>query len=235
MDEQLKARLIGAVILVALAVFLIPELLSGRKAETPDTAAPGEGRGTRTVTIDLSGTVQPIGAAPAKPESAITRPPALPTPLDGPSAAVLADAAASKAGPVDAAPAGEQQPAATTEVASPAANRASPALKPAPVASTPVATAPPPPSPANPSNPAAAAAKGGWSVQVGAFGSSATASKLVADLKGDGYNAYLSPISKGGKTLHRVRVGPEAARPDADRLAAKLKGRGLPATVVAND
>ncbi len=98
-----------------------------------------------------------------------------------------------------------------------------------------MATAPPPPSPANPSKPAAAAAKGGWSVQVGAFGSSATASKLVADLKGDGYKAYLSPISKGGKTLHRVRVGPEAARPDADRLAAKLKGRGLPATVVAND
>jgi cell division septation protein DedD len=45
----------------------------------------------------------------------------------------------------------------------------------------------------------------------------------------------VSPISKGGKTLHRVRVGPEAARPDADKLAGRLKGKGLPATVVAND
>jgi cell division septation protein DedD len=58
---------------------------------------------------------------------------------------------------------------------------------------------------------------------------------MVADLKGQGFKAYVSPISKGGKALHRVRVGPEAARPDADKLAARLKGKGLPATVVAND
>ena len=31
MEESLKARLIGAAVLVALAVLLIPELLSGRK------------------------------------------------------------------------------------------------------------------------------------------------------------------------------------------------------------
>jgi hypothetical protein len=32
-----------------------------------------------------------------------------------------------------------------------------------------------------------------------------------------------------------VRVGPEAGRDDANRLAERLKGRGLPTAVVAND
>ena len=53
MDESLKARLIGAAVLVALAVLLIPELLSGRKAAEP-VAEEGAGpRGTRTFTIEL--------------------------------------------------------------------------------------------------------------------------------------------------------------------------------------
>ncbi len=56
MDDALKARLIGATVLVALAVLLIPELLSGRKQESP-AAAPevATARGTRTFTIELAG------------------------------------------------------------------------------------------------------------------------------------------------------------------------------------
>ena len=69
-------------------------------------------------------------------------------------------------------------------------------------------------------------------MQVGAFGSAATARKLVSDLKRDGFPAYVSPLSRSGKTLHRVRVGPAPNRADADSLAARLKARGLPATVV---
>jgi len=86
-----------------------------------------------------------------------------------------------------------------------------------------------------PKAPAAGAAKGGWAVQVGAFSSADAARKLVKDLGGAGYRAYEAPIARSGKTLHRVRVGPEADRAEADRLAARLKARGLPATVVAND
>jgi DedD protein len=69
-------------------------------------------------------------------------------------------------------------------------------------------------------------------VQVGAFGSAATARKLADDLKGEGYSAYVAPLAKAGKTLYRVRVGPVADRAAADKLAAQLKGRKLPATVV---
>jgi DedD protein len=72
-------------------------------------------------------------------------------------------------------------------------------------------------------------------VQVGAFSSAATAQKMVDQLRAAGYKAYVSPVTRSGKTLQRVRVGPEAERARADGLAASLKGRGLPATVVAND
>ena len=53
MEESLKARLIGAAVLVALAVLLIPELLSGRKAVEPVTEEGTGPRGTRTFTIEL--------------------------------------------------------------------------------------------------------------------------------------------------------------------------------------
>jgi len=242
MDAQLKARLVGAVILVALAVLLIPELLSGRKSQAPDAVGPGEGRGTRTYTIDLTGAAPPAGTAQAKPAPAAATPPVLPTPNStaSPAAAPAAASAApgatetaSKPGPGVTAPA--PAPTAAAASASPAAQAPAKAVStPAPTVRT------PPEAPVNSlpeakPSPAAAPSKGGWSVQVGAFGSAATASKMVADLKGQGYRAYVSPISRGGKTLHRVRVGPEAARPDAAELAGRLKVKGLPATVVAND
>jgi DedD protein len=72
-------------------------------------------------------------------------------------------------------------------------------------------------------------------VQVGAFGSADAARKLVGELGGTGYRAFVSPVTRGGKTLHRVRVGPEPEKPGAERLAQQLKSRGLPATVVQND
>ena len=44
--------------------------------------------------------------------------------------------------------------------------------------------------------------------------------------------AYVAPLSKSGKTLHRVRVGPGGRSAGADKLAARLKARGLPVSVV---
>lgn len=119
----------------------------------------------------------------------------------------------------------EAAPVAKAEPAPEAPPEPKPAPRPAPVAATgPAPEAPP-----------ASVAKGGWAVQVGAFGSADAAAKLVKELGAAGYRAYEAPVSRSGKTLHRVRVGPEADRADADRLAARLKARGLPATVVAND
>ena len=83
--------------------------------------------------------------------------------------------------------------------------------------------------------PALGAPSGGWAVQVGAFGSADTARKLVQDLAGAGYRAFVSPVNRGGKTLYRVRVGPAGDRASAEQLVPRLKARGLPTTVVQND
>src|SRR5512139_1453125 len=105
MEESLKARLIGAAVLVALAVLLIPELLSGRKTAEP-VAEEGAGpRGTRTFTIELG-----QGPGQAKRSSATAPAPApAPAPAAGldPAAAgevTAAQAIAAPGEPVSGAP-----------------------------------------------------------------------------------------------------------------------------------
>jgi DedD protein len=207
MDESLKARLIGAAVLVAVAVLVIPELLTGRKTAEPQPLDPAAARGTRTFTIELNGgntagdqQLPPVAEAPASAPVAVADRPAAEPPV---------------------APQDQPAPEPVAPPTPPAVAQAPPAT---PV-SPPVGTAPAP----------AAAKRGGWAVQVGAFGSVAAAQRLVRDLEGAGYRAFISPVTRAGKTLHRVRVGPEAGRDDANRLAERLKGRGLPTAVVAND
>ena len=72
-------------------------------------------------------------------------------------------------------------------------------------------------------------------MQVGAFASAEAANKLVGQLQSADFAAYVAPVSRSGKTLYRVRVGPVTARAGAEALVPALKARGLPATVVAND
>jgi cell division septation protein DedD len=212
MEETLKARLIGAVVLVALAVLLIPELLSGRKPAGPAVDEGAGPRGTRSFTIELG---QPAGPGA---RSVVT--PAAPAP-----AAIEPDAA-----PVAAAGDAGAKPPAKPPAELPAEPPAELPATPTGVATVPAAaqrTESPPP--------ASSTAGGGWAVQVGAFGSAETARKLTQDLGGAGYRAFVSPVSRAGKTLYRVRVGPVADRAGAEQLVPRLKARGLPTTVVQND
>jgi cell division septation protein DedD len=217
MEEQVKARLIGATILVVIAVALVPELLSGprRQAET-DAEAPAK-RGTRTYTIDLSG-----GSGAAKPM-------ALPKPSADPAAGGTRLPTVAPPGP--AADRGSADRVASEAPEAPVPTVARTAAAPAPA--EPVVTPPAAPKPSATTPVAQPPAQGGWAVQVGAFGSAATARNLVAELQGDGYSAYVAPLVRNGKTLHRVRVGPQPVRADAEKLAGRLKARGLPASVVA--
>ncbi len=227
MDQALKARLIGAAVLVALAVVLIPELLTGRKADMVQDATSAAAPGTRTFTIELAGS-SPGSAAP--PKSA-----AGPIADAAPERSVAARAtgrAADPAAPAASGPAPGSTPAAAPDGKIVDRSPARGADATPPLQSTPAVTASPPPAAAKPE---AGAQRGGWSIQVGAFSTRDKADKLAAELKSAGYQAYVSPVSKSGRTLQRVRVGPEADRSRADGVAAKLKARGLPATVVASD
>ena len=227
MEDALKARLIGAIVLVALAVLLIPELLSGRKPAEPVTAQAEAGRGTRTFTIEL-------GDAAGGP--VVTQAPRSPAPATAPLSSPETEVAQV---------AGETRPTVT----GPAAVGASEQIVAEPQASsalTPPASAPPVAAPESrpqavassadePASTPVIPARGGWAVQVGAFGSADAANKLVRQLQSADFAAYVAPVSRSGKTLHRVRVGPVTERAGAEALVPALKARGLPATVVAND
>jgi len=75
------------------------------------------------------------------------------------------------------------------------------------------------------------ASASGWAVQVGSFSDRANADRLVEDLLAARYPAFQEQTEVGGKTLYRVRVGPEEDRGLADAMAAgiakrfKLSGR----------
>jgi DedD protein len=218
MDHALKARLIGAAVLVALAVLFIPELLSGRKPAVPVTAQADSARGMRTFTIELAGS--PGNSRASQGESS-PAPAAMPLPKSepavAPSAAVVGPAVT---GP---ATAGSSEAKVTGPQAQPAAAASS-------TESQRDAAVTPEPEPAQ-----VIPARGGWAVQVGAFGSAEAAKKLVRQLQSADFAAYVAPVSRSGKTLHRVRVGPVTERAGAEALVPALKARGLPATVVAND
>jgi len=214
MDEQLKARLIGGAIVVLIAVLLVPELLSGRKAAGPAEPESGAAPGTRSFTIELGGRSEvPAGDASTSAEPV--------------SEAESADSPAVAAAEPREAPAPTSEPAPAPERTAPAgsapqADRAAPATA-RPADDTAAAGAVRP------------AATGAWAVQVGAFGSEKSARTLADQLVADGFDAFVTATIRSGKTLHRVRVGPVPDRASADRLAARLKQRKLPAAVVAND
>jgi DedD protein len=79
----------------------------------------------------------------------------------------------------------------------------------------------------------AASTTGMWAVQLGSFSNKANAEKLAADLRKQGYAAFLSQLDTSSGTLHRVRIGPQKDRDAAEAMAARLlkvdiKGQVVP-------
>jgi DedD protein len=73
---------------------------------------------------------------------------------------------------------------------------------------------------------------GMWAVQLGSFANQANAERLAADLRKQGYAAFLSQLKTSGGSLQRVRVGPQKDRDSAEAVAAKLKAAGHTSQVV---
>jgi DedD protein len=202
LDTQLKHRLTGAIILVALAVLFVPELLTGphkgsERAGSPATLPPAEprlpaaseGAPVRSYDIDLTD-------AAARPASARAEPP--------PMAAASATSSAATPGEVP----GSITPGAAARAAAPPA---APASSPGPLAAT---RAP------------------GFAVQLGSFAARDTAERLAADLRARRFAAFVSPVAVDGRRLFRVRVGPLPDRPAAEVLQSRLAGLGRTGTVV---
>ncbi|HVS62499.1 MAG TPA: SPOR domain-containing protein [Thermoanaerobaculia bacterium] len=63
----------------------------------------------------------------------------------------------------------------------------------------------------------------GFVIQVFSSSDEAQAEALVRRLRGSGYSSFRTSESVSGRTVHRVRVGPYADRPAAEREAEMLK------------
>ena len=229
MDRRVKERLIGASILVALVVLVVPELLSGPKpntatAPTLPAAAPEP---VRNVTVDLT-----TSKAPANTDidSAI---PQAASPAASPAASSVAtSAAASVAASAVDSPAAEI-PAATSPAPSGAAASTSAPTSTAPAKSVAKAAATRPALLESAAHSPTSAAHGSWSVQLGSFASRANADNLTRQVKGQGFSAFVLTGGSGTSVRYRVRVGPLADRESAERMAAKLKSVGHVGSVVS--
>ena len=79
---------------------------------------------------------------------------------------------------------------------------------------------------AKPKDEPAASSTGMWAVQLGSFSNKDNAERLAADLRKQGYAAFLSQLDTASGTLHRVRVGPLKDRDSAEQMAARLQKAG---------
>ncbi|UCR85639.1 SPOR domain-containing protein [Pseudomonas chlororaphis] len=204
LDNVYKQRMVGALVLVALAVIFLPMLFSREDEQ-------------RHVNVE----------APAVPQApAVTQvqvePVVVPEPQALPQEPVSTDEEVAKqvapsmpiapGAPVASAPAPVPTPAAPPVAASkPVAPPPAPVPKPAPA--QPIAAAPTKPD-VTPSRVDVNGLSVSWSVQLASLSSRESAENLQKTLRSQGYNAYIR--SADGK--NRVFVGPLIERAEADRL-----------------
>lgn len=194
LDKAYKQRMVGALVLVALAVIFLPMLFSRQDEQ-------------RQVTVEAPAAPQTPSLPPVQVDPVpVPEPQALPQePV--PSDEELAQEPAAPATPIAPAPA----PAVPSKpVAAPTPVPATPANKPAP--SQPITAAPKPDT--TQSRVDANGLSVSWSVQLASLTSRDSAEKLQKNLRSQGYNAYIR--SADGK--NRVFVGPLIERAEADRL-----------------
>lgn len=200
LDKAYKQRMVGALVLVALAVIFLPMLFSRQDEQ-------------RQVTVDAPAAPQAPAVAQIQMETvAVPEPQVLPqepVPSD--------DEVAEQAAPT--APTAPIASVAPAPAPAPVAKPVAPAPAPAPVVKP--TTAPAQPIAALSAKPdttqSRVDANGlsvSWSVQLASLSSRASAESLQKTLRSQGYNAYIR--SADGK--NRVFVGPLIERAEADRL-----------------
>lgn len=218
MDRRLKERLIGATILAALVILVVPELLSGPKGPAGSAVTSGgASESMRTVKVDLATRrAPPDDQSGASPSTQNASPATLSAPAPGSSGPPVTPSAESSA---DA----PQRPTITTlraqQPLGESLDKAARGPDAAPAASNamPVREAP---------------AQHGWAVQIGSFASRANADREMGHLKALDESAYLTVSGAGPSLRYKVRIGPFADREAAEKALAKLKKNGESANLI---
>ncbi len=225
MDSGLKKRLLGAAVLIALAVIFVPMLLPGSNSG-PDSAstrmAPEPSGEMQTRVLQVGPNAASAGSSTA---AALNDPDHVETlNLNGHSTPALQPLSS---GPPIAATGTETPPAPAPLPLKPAPAEVAKAPPPAAVVSAPTKTVPVASSPAKsvPIDGGAGAAAGAlYTVNLGVYANHASAERLVAQAKQHGFAALASPETYQGKSVLRVRVGPFPSRAEAEAARLKLKG-----------
>ncbi len=208
MDRALKERIIGAAVLVLFVVLVVPVFLDGPPSDTEmvteQVLLPGqEDQDTRTIVLDRDRTEPvPNNTAEESPQPAARQETPAPAP-------VRQEAVAEPP---------SRQPDEDARAEDSAEEPAAP--PPAEEQTKPV------------EQPRLASTTGMWAVQLGSFSNKDNAEKLAADLRRQGYAAFLSQLETEKGQLHRVRIGPQKDRQSAEQMAARLLKVGHKGQVV---
>ena len=193
MDQKLKQRLTGAIVLVSLAVIFIPVILEGPDDEwTPRSHSLPEAPPVEyQAEIELPLPEQtPVSLAIPKPKTATG------TESEGIVVEETVETRVVETKVVETKPVPVKAP------------EPEPVAKPKP---------PPPPPVAAPASPPA-----GWYIQVGSFSQEMNATGLRERIAAWGFDVRMQKISTGKGTAYRVLVGPSASRAKAEKLRDKL-------------
>lgn len=225
MEPALKQRLIGAVVISALAIYFLPKLIVGHDKNSPAAdvllqvpTAPDRNFETRELPLTAPGVAPPGGVVGMN-----TNAPPLPT---------SATPAATDANGAN----GATTPAVELPTAAAASTPAQPTST---TPGAPVPSTTPPAVVAAAAQPGtlipAASAGGNYAVNAGIYSNAANAQSLVNSLKAAQLPAYTETVTTNGKTVTRVRIGPYAQRGDAEaaRLHAQQVRTDMSASVTA--
>ncbi len=228
MDKLLKQRLIGASILIALAVIFLPMLFDSPEEQALD----------RELTIELPsppGDRPPIRRLPLDPDQARAPTPETRAGQDR----TVSESELALSSPGNASSDRNQPPSETVaEADRPEQNGAPPVEDqvsdsspepidddPAPEAIEPPAADPEPPVAVteSESDDSVSADGEGFMVQVASFSSRQNADELVARLTALGHVAQIDRVVRGPSELHRVRTGPYPERGAAERALSQIR------------
>ena len=227
MDKALKQRLVGASVLIILAVIVLPMLLSGRsetlKQESRQIELPA-----KPDELSFETRRFPVGIPKAATHEIDTQEPVQAAEID------LAPAEVETPEPLPQQEAETQEPpvsvAETTDSSGLEASDTttdSPAnveLAPPPVTSITLNSGRPEnldaPKPAE-----ASSETPRYLVQVGSFSSEKNANALASQLRADNLPVLMDVVERTAGRLHRVRVGPYAERAEADAVVSSLRSK----------
>jgi DedD protein len=222
-DILLKQRLVGAIVLISLAVIFLPMLFTGNSDDEQifESSIPAE----PVYEIKSPQVSVPLPLPSKTLEKVPLREPVIKQDIQ----AKTEPQAVSKT--TDSNKTKSQKPKTIQPIQQSDSQEKTPA-EPAPTVSVSKPTPTPTPTPDD----AAAKAVGtaptvaikpsnvtGWVVQVGSFSQKANAEKLRDKLRKMGMASFVVTGMSNNKKVHRVRVGPEIDRNDAEKIQAQIK------------